>query len=120
MVEKTRRNTGRKAKTSFCIIDAQSVKNADTAENKGYDAGKKISGIKRRIAVDTGGLPHSIHVTTANVNDRYGALDMVKAEKDGIRTAKAAYKRKGSCIRLHGGRTDEEGTKRCTLYIRKT
>ncbi|OJH31438.1 hypothetical protein Wxf_00829 [Wolbachia endosymbiont of Armadillidium vulgare] len=32
---------------SFCIIDAQSVKNADTAERKGYDAGKKISGIKR-------------------------------------------------------------------------
>ncbi len=29
---------------SFCIIDAQSVKNADTAEEKGYDAGKKISG----------------------------------------------------------------------------
>ncbi len=29
---------------SFCIIDAQSVKNADTAEEKGYDAGKKVSG----------------------------------------------------------------------------
>ncbi len=37
--------------TSFCIIDAQSVKNTDTAENKGYDAGKKVSGIKRHIAV---------------------------------------------------------------------
>ncbi|OAM00349.1 MAG: hypothetical protein TV42_02125 [Wolbachia endosymbiont of Dactylopius coccus] len=36
-------NNGRKEKTSFCIIDAQSVKNADTAERKGYDAGKKIS-----------------------------------------------------------------------------
>jgi Transposase DDE domain len=40
-------------KTSFIIVDAQSVKNTDTAENKGYDAGKKVSGIKRHIAVDT-------------------------------------------------------------------
>ncbi|NSM56657.1 hypothetical protein HET73_04250 [Wolbachia endosymbiont of Atemnus politus] len=30
------------------VIDAQSVKNADTAERKSYDAGKKNSGVKRR------------------------------------------------------------------------
>ncbi len=57
-------------------MDAQSVKNTDSAENKGYDAGKKVSGIKRHIAVDTQGLPHAIHVTTANVTDRAGALAM--------------------------------------------
>ena len=28
------------------------MKNTDTAERKGYDAGKKVSGIKRHIAVD--------------------------------------------------------------------
>ena len=55
------------------IVDAQSVKNTDTAENKGYDAGKKVSGIKRHIAVDTQGFPHAIHITTANVTDRAGA-----------------------------------------------
>ena len=66
---------GRKECTSFCIIDAQSVKNSDTAEAKGYDAGKKVSGIKRHIAVDTQGLPHAIHVTTADVTDRVGALE---------------------------------------------
>ncbi len=37
---------GRKEKTSFIIIDAQSVKNSDTAEEKGYDVGKKVSGNK--------------------------------------------------------------------------
>ena len=37
---------GRDAQTRFLIIDAQSVKNTDTAEEKGYDAGKKVSGIK--------------------------------------------------------------------------
>ena len=66
---------GRKEKTSFCIVDAQSVENTDTAEEKGYDAGKKVSGIKRHIAVDTNGLPHAIIVTTANVTDREGALE---------------------------------------------
>ena len=55
-------------------MDAQSVKNTDSAEQKGYDAGKKVSGIKRHIAVDTQGLPHAIAVTTANVTDRAGAL----------------------------------------------
>lgn len=65
---------GRQDKTSFCIVDAQSVKNTDTAEEKGYDAGKKVAGIKRHIAVDTQGLPHAIAITTANVTDRTGAL----------------------------------------------
>ncbi|GFQ64323.1 hypothetical protein TNCT_662311 [Trichonephila clavata] len=70
----------KKEKTSFCIIDAQSVKNTDTAEEKGYDAGKKISGIKRHIAVDTQGLPHAIHITTAEATDRSSAVE--KAEKN--------------------------------------
>jgi transposase len=65
---------GRQEKTRFCIVDAQSVKNTDTAEEKGYDAGKKVAGIKRHIAVDTQGLPHAIVITTANVTDRSGAL----------------------------------------------
>ena len=60
------------------IIDAQSVKNTDTAGLKGYDAGKKVSGIKRHIAVDTQGLPHAVAVTTAEVTDRKGALQALK------------------------------------------
>ena len=50
------------------------MKNTDTAALKGYDAGKKVSGIKRHIAVDTQGLPHAAAVTTAEVTDRKGAL----------------------------------------------
>ena len=68
---------GRPPSTRFCIVDAQSVKNTDTARHKGYDAGKKVSGIKRHIAVDTQGLPHAIWVTTADVTDRCGALAML-------------------------------------------
>ncbi len=69
-------------KTSFIIVDAQSVKNTDTAQEKGYDAGKKVSGIKRHIAVDTQGLPHAIHITTANITDRGGALEMFSLHED--------------------------------------
>ena len=43
----------RNASSRFLIVDAQSVKNTDTAVLKGYDAGKKVSVIKRHMAVDT-------------------------------------------------------------------
>ena len=65
-------------------MDSQSVKNTDTADSKGYDAGKKVSGIKRHIAVDTQGLPHAIHVTTADVTDRAGALAMFDENRDDL------------------------------------
>ena len=68
----------RSAWPTLLIVDAQSVKNTDTAKLKGYDAGKKVSGIKRHIAVDTQGLPHAVAVTTANVTDRNGALQALK------------------------------------------
>jgi transposase len=60
------------------IADAQSVRNTDSAEEKGYDAGKKVSGIKRHTVVDTDGLPHAIGVTTADVSDRDGAVLLAK------------------------------------------
>ena len=76
LVGAARQSNGRTEQTSFCIVDSQSVRNTDSAENKGYDAGKKVSGIKRHIAVDTQGLPHAIHITTAGVTARAGALAM--------------------------------------------
>ena len=48
-VGEAREKLGRNAMTSFLIVDAQSVKNTDSAEQKGYDAGKKVSGIKRHL-----------------------------------------------------------------------
>lgn len=70
-------------------MDAQSVKNTDCAEEKGYDAGKKISGIKRHIAVDTQGLPHCIAITPANVTDRKGALLAFETAPDELSQVKA-------------------------------
>jgi transposase len=84
VVADIRRGLGRDAQTRFLIIDAQSVKNTDTAEQKGYDAGKKVSGIKRHIAIDTNGLPHMIFITTADVTDRAGALGGLTAYKENL------------------------------------
>ena len=60
------------------------MKNADTASVKGYDAGKKVLGIKRHIAVDTQGLPHAIALTTAEVTDRKGALQALRRCKPAL------------------------------------
>jgi len=84
MVSCTRLSLGREEQTSFLVIDSQSVKNTDTAENKGWDAGKKVSGIKRHIGVDTNGLPHVIHVTTAEITDRSGALEAFTSHGDNL------------------------------------
>ena len=60
------------------------MKNTDTAKEKGYDAGKKVSGIKRHIAVDIQGFPHAITITTANVSDRDGAIEMFEGNKQDL------------------------------------
>ena len=84
MVSCARLSLGREEQTTFLVIDSQSVKNTDTAENKGWDAAKKISGIKRHIGVDTNGLPHVIHVTTADITDRNGALEAFTSHRDNL------------------------------------
>ena len=89
MVGEVRINRGRNEKTTFVIVDAQSVKNTDTAEQKGYDAGKKVSGIKRHLAVDTQGLPHAIAVTIADVTDRAGALVAFSEHQDNLSAVKS-------------------------------
>ena len=79
-----REDERRKAKPTLGLIDAQSVKNASCAGEKGYDAGKKTGGIKRHIVVDTMGLLHGFLVTTADETDRNGAIEMVGLHLDGL------------------------------------
>ena len=81
MVSEHRVNDGREEETTFLIIDAQSVKNSDPAESKGYDAGNQVAGIKRHLAVDSQGLPHILSVTTANISDKAGAKKMLEDRK---------------------------------------
>lgn len=78
LVKSERIIKGRKPETTMIIVDSKSIKNTNTAEEKGYDGGKKVSGIKVHIGVDTNGLPHALCVTTANVGDRDGAIEMLE------------------------------------------
>ena len=41
LVEAEREENGREKQTTMIIVDSKSIQNADTAEEKGYDAGKK-------------------------------------------------------------------------------
>ncbi len=55
-------------------MDSQSVKTVEeSAHPSGYDAHKNVKGRKRHLLVDTLGLPLSIYVTSADVQDRVGA-----------------------------------------------
>ena len=77
--ERVRLAAGRKRQPSAAVIDSQSVKGSEmiAADRRGYDAGKKINGTKRHIAVDTLGLLLTVLVTAASVQDRDAAKPLL-------------------------------------------
>ena len=66
---KKRLKAGKAASPTYAIIDSQSVKTTDTAENRGIDGGKKVKGRKRHIVVDTMGNLLDVVVHAANLHD---------------------------------------------------
>jgi putative transposase len=84
LVEKIRLKHGKKEQPTVGIIDAQSVKSTlVSSEDKGFDAGKKIKGIKRHIIVDTLGLVLAIVIQSASVQDRDGAIPVINKLLEG-------------------------------------
>ena len=68
-----RERVGREASPTGGVVDSQSVK-APEAKTRGYDAGKKIVGRKRHIAVDTDGRLLMVNLTPADISDSAGAM----------------------------------------------
>ena len=73
-----RERVGREASPTAGVIDSQSVK-APAARERGYDAGKKVLGRKRHIAVDTDGRLLMLNLTTADISDSAGAQMILAA-----------------------------------------
>lgn len=63
---------GRDPEPSAAVLDAQSIKSSEGGEARGFDMGKKTTGRKRHLIVDTLGLLLIVTVTSATVQDRPG------------------------------------------------
>lgn len=79
LVERVRVQEGRTLEPTAGIIDSQSVKGSAQGGDYGYDAGKKVRGRKRHILVDVLGLVLAVVVTPASVQDRDGAVPVIRS-----------------------------------------
>ena len=102
LVAQLRVRTGRTPLPTAAIIDSQSVRAADTvaAASRGYDAGKRVNGRKRHIAVDTNGWLLAVLVTIAGIQDRDGGLHLLARLREKYSTISFAWADAGYAGRL--------------------
>ena len=68
----------RKRRPSASVLDSQSIKTSEGGLERGFDAGKQVTGRKRHTLVDTVGLLMKVVVTAGNVQDRDGAKQLLE------------------------------------------
>lgn len=77
--EQVRLREGKNPRSVTVVVDSQTIKADATVPRatSGYDAGKKATGRKRHLAVDTRGLPVMMMVTPASIHDAHAARDFL-------------------------------------------
>ena len=83
-----RERGGREPSPSAAVVDSQSV---EAGGPRGYDAGKKIKGRKRHAMVDTDGRALVIQAHPANIQDRDGAVPLLKTSRRSFPFVKFAF-----------------------------
>ncbi len=80
--ERERSRQGRDPQPSGCIMDSQSARTTSVGGIRGYDGGKKLSGRKRHLLVDTLGLVLTATVHAADIQDRAAVPQVLQGVKD--------------------------------------